>query len=50
MRRNVVLSVYNGVTYLDQTQAIMWENRVAKSFICACDLSHLRSHASPERA
>ena len=61
MKRNVVLSRYNRATYLDQTQAIMYEKRVAKSFICACNLSRLKTlhvcghmsvqlHTSPERA
>ena len=59
--RNVVSSAYNRVTNLDQTLANMQEKRVAKSFICACDLSrvqaflyvwgcaHVQSHASHER-
>ena len=33
MRRNVVLSMYNTATYLNQTQTIMEEKGVAKSFI-----------------
>ena len=40
MRINVVLSSYNLAIYLDQTQAIIQEKRVAKSLICVCDLSH----------
>ena len=41
MRRNAVLSMYNRATYLDQTQAIVYEKSAAKSFICACDLTHI---------
>ena len=41
MRRNVVLSAYDRATYLDQTQTIMLEKRVAKSFIRASDLPHV---------
>ena len=40
MRRNVALKA-SRATYLDQTQAIMKEIRVAKSFNCVCDLSHV---------
>ena len=41
MRRNVVLSTYNRAIYLDQTQAIMKEKLIARSFICTCDLSRI---------
>ena len=44
MRKNVALGTYNRATYLDQTQAIMKEKHVAKSFL------RVRSHAPPERA
>ena len=62
MRRNFVLNTYNKATYLYQTQTIMQEKRVAKSFICTCNLSHvetlqrvcgpvrMRLHVSAERA
>ena len=39
MRRNVALNT-SRATYLDKTQAIMYERRVAKSLIYAWDLSH----------
>ena len=58
MRRNVVLRVSNGATYLDQTQAIMEEKRVVKSFIYIhviillrmCGYVPVQLHASPEKA
>ena len=41
--RHVVLSAYNRATYLDQTQAVVQEKRVAKTLVCACDLSHFKA-------
>ena len=41
MRRNVVLSTNNRAPYPDQTKAIMYKKRVARSFISTCDLSYI---------
>ena len=43
MRRNVVLSAYNRAAYLDQTQEIMQEKRVPKSFIARA-IYHTSKH------
>ena len=43
MRRNVVLSTYNGAIHLDQIQSNVWEKHVAKRFICTWDLSHVQT-------